>query len=347
MRANRYINIVSVTAVSLLLFSGCGTGIANLNAYRPYEIPRADVMPSKQALKGEKVKVVITSIDDSGFNEARSANLGKALMRMIETKIAKDKAIEVLDRSATQKFEDEMRLSEMNGVVSEDNIILDSADYAISGELKNASFTSRFVQARQWTDDKGKVYVTPAHYVYTAEVDGQIKIYALPSMRIEKIIPFSDNKSRNEDSKFLGKRAYVDHGLLNKAAEDAIHGARIELKNFFAPKGYIIEARELDGDKIVKISLGSQDGIKEGDELEIFTKKRVQNLLTEDESIESHRIARAKISDKIQKRSAWAEIEDELDGDEIHLGDEVKVLYTKGFMDYMNDMGRLTNSLAK
>ncbi len=339
---------VGITALAALVsLSGCGAAIENLNAYKPYEIPRADIMPSKEAIKGGKIKVVIMSVDDSGFAAARSSNLGEGINRMIETKIAKDRAIEILDRSATQKFEDEIRLNEMNGAVSSDNALLDSANYAIAAELKNASFTSRFVQTQRWTDDKGKVHVIPAHYIYTAEVDGQIKIYELPSMRIDKIIPFSDNKRRSEDSKFLGKRAYVDNGLMSNAAEDAIHAARIELKNFFAPKGYLIEARRDGSDTIIKISLGSQDGIKEGDELEVLTRKRTTNLLTEEESVELHRVAVAKVSNQIQAKSAWAAIESEIDGEQIRLGDEVKVLYSKGFMDYMNDMGRLGNSLAK
>jgi len=331
----------------VILFSGCGTAIDNLSVYKPDQIERAELMPSQKALSGEKFKVVIMSVDDGAFHVAKNANLGQALTRMLENEIGRDQAIEILDRSATKKFEEEIKLDEMNGVAVGENILLDSANYAVVGELKNASFTSRFVQRSKWVDSKGRVLIIPSHYVYTAEVDGQIKIYELPSMKIKKIIAFSDNKSRNEDSRFLGTRVYVDNGLIIKAGEDAIHTARIELKNFLAPKGYLIDSRSSGGDRIIKISLGSDNGIKEGDKVEITTQKAVVNQLTEETSIESYKVAEATVSDKIQKKTAWAHLDSEVSGERIRLGDEAKVVYKKGFMDYVNDAGKFANSIAK
>jgi len=336
-----------IGVLSIMLLSGCGTAIDNLSAFKQHHMEKAELMPSQKLLAGEKLKVIIMSVEDAGFATAKSANLGNALTRMLESEIGRDQAINILDRSATKKFADEIKLDEMNGVSTGENILLDSANYAVVGELKNASFTSRFVARSSWIDDKGRRHVIPSHYIYTAEVDGQIKIYELPSMKIVKIIPFSDNKNRNEDSRFLGSRTYVDHGLVNKAGEDAIHAARIELKNFLAPRGYLIGGRSLDGDRIIKISLGSKNGILEGDSIEIFTKKKVVNQLTDEITIEKYKVGFATVSDKIQEKSAWAHLDEEVEGESVRLGDEVKVIYSKGFMDYVNDAGKYANSLSK
>jgi len=336
-----------MTSALILLFTGCGTAIENLNVYQPEPIQKAELMPSQQALAGEKFKVVVMSVEDSGFKIAKSANLGRALTKMLENEIGRDQSIDILDRSVAEKFENEIKLDEMNGATSGENALLDSANYIVLGELKNASFTSRFVQRKTWIDSKGYTHVIPAHYNYTAEVDGQIKIYELPSMKIKKIIAFSDNKTRSEDSKFLGDRVRVDNGLINKAGEDAIHSARIELKNFLAPKGYLIGARSYDGNRIIKISLGLNNGIQEGDIVEIRTKKVVTNQLTEQTEEEIYKVADATVSDKIQRNTAWAHLNEEVPGEEIHLGDEVKVVYTKSVMDYVNDAGKLVNRMSK
>jgi|GEM_PF-1084927 len=335
-----------VGTVMLMIFTGCGTAIENLSAFKPDNMQRAELMPSQKALAGEKFKVVIMSVEDKDFKVAKDANLGQALRRMLESEIGIDQSIEILDRAATQKFEEEIKLGEMNGVEGE-SILLDSANYAVVGELKNASFTSRFIERSSWVDKKGYRHVIPAHYIYTADVDGQIKIYELPSMKIKKIIAFSDNKQRSEDSKFLGNRIVVDHGLLNKAGEDAIHTARIELKNFLAPKGYVIGGRSLDGARIIQISLGYENGVKEGDSVQIKTKKITINQLTEATSVEEYVVGEATVSDKIQKKTAWAHLDKELPGEMVHLGDEVKIIYTKDFMDYVNDAGSVMNKLAK
>jgi len=334
-------------SVLILAFTGCGTAIDNLNAFKPHPMEKTELMPSQKALKGEKFKVVIMSVEDAHFKLARNANLGVALRRMLETEIGIDQSIEILDRQASDKFEDEIKLGEMNGDVEGENILLDSANYAVVGELKNASFTSRFIQRSSWVDKEGRRHYIPAHYIYTAEVDGQIKIYELPSMKIQKIIPFSDNQTRSEDSKFLGKNVRVDHGLINKAGEDAIHAARIELKNFLAPRGYLIGGRSYEGDRIIKISLGYGNGVKEGDDIEIKTKKKVINQLTEEESIEEYVVGYGTVSDKIQRKTAWVHLDSEVEGEMVRLGDEVKVIYTKDFMDYVNDAGKMVNNVTK
>jgi len=321
----------------LFFFSGCGTAIDNLGVFQPEPIQRAELMPSQKALKGEKLKVVVMAVEDANFDLAKRANLGKALTRMIETEIGRDKAVDILDRSVSERFEEELKLTELNGEDNEDNMLLASADYAVVGELKNASFNSRFIARSSWTDKKGKTYVTPAHYIYEAAVDGQIKFFELPSMKLKKIISFSDTESRSEDSRFLGNRVRVDQGMLNRAGSNAIRSARIELKNFLAPKGYLIDARTYDGDHIIKISLGLNNGLKEGDLIEITTKKRVTNQLTEESNVESYLVAYATVSNKIQERTAWAQLDEVLDGEEIRLGDEVKVVYSKSFFDYVHD----------
>jgi len=338
---------VMLASAALLLFSGCGTALDNLNAFKPDPIQKATLMPSQKALAGEKFKVVFMSVEDAGFKEAKGANLGKALTRMLESEIGRDQSVDILDRKVAEKFQNEIKLGEMNGAIAGENTLLDSANYIVLGELKNASFTSRFVQRSSWVDDKGYRHVIPAHYIYTAEVDGEIKIFELPSLKIKKIISFSDNKSRTEDSEYRGNRVYVDNGLMNKAGEDAIHTARIELKNFLAPKGYLIGARSYDGKRIIKISLGSDNGIQEGNTIQIKTKKTVVDQLTEKTDVEEYVVGSATVSDKIQKRTAWAHLDSIAEGEDIHLGDEVKVVYSKGFMDYMNDAGKIVNNMAK
>jgi len=313
----------------VLFFSGCGTAIENLNAFKQDHIQKSEVMPSAKEITSGKHKVIIMDVEGYGV----SSQLGQTLTREIESEIVSDQSVELLDRAASNRFKREIKLSEMNGVSTNDNVLLQSADYAIVGELRKASFTSQYVKRTVGVDGNGKKFEVPSHFIYKAEVSGQIKIYELPSMKIKKTVPFSATKTRAEDSNYGNRGLKSDPALVSKAAVAGIHKAKYEIKNFLTPKGYLIGARSLDSDRIIRLSLGSNNGIKEGDKIEIFTKTIVVNQLTDKEMVEERKIGFATVSDQIDSTTSYARLDSVNEGDTIHIGDRVSVLYEKSFME--------------
>ncbi len=334
-------------SILLFLFSGCGATIDSIEAFAPIPMEESAFMPSKEEVQSGKTKVVLTRIDDSNFRLAQEANLGQSLLVELERELSQSGTVEVLDRTIAQKFENEIRLSELDESSQMSEIELSVAKYAISGSLSNAQFTSRFTQTQRWTDKEGKVYVIPAHYNYTASVSGILKIYAIPSMKVLKTIEFSDNTSRQEDSRFYGNnhRPLDMVGMINKAGRDAIHSTRHAFKNFLAPKGYIMEQRS-DGDMtIVYVSIGSADGLETGEDVEIFSVHSSINPFTEEQEVQSIKIADGIVSNKLSEHRAWIIIEEQTQ--EIKLGDYVKARYSKEFGDYLNDFTKAYNGYLR
>lgn len=326
--------------LTLLFLSGCGASIGSLEAFAPVPLENSAFMPTKEEIKSGKTKVVLTPIDDTKFTLAQSANLGQSLYVELERQLSTSGTVEVLDRTISEKFENEIRLSELHqaSLMSEDDLSV--AKYAISGSLSNAQFVSRFVQTQRWTDKKGKVYVIPSHYDYTASVSGILKIYAIPSMKILKTIAFSDSAKRSEDSNNRGNNHYPPDvgGMLNQAGRSAIHATRHDFKNYLAPKGYVMQQRS-DGDKkIVQVNIGKADGLETGNEVEIYTVQSSTNPFTQEEEIEDIKIAKGLISDQIEEHRAWIILKEQ--SREIKLGDYIKANYTKEFFDYINDLAK-------
>ena len=336
-----------LSLVTVLMFGGCGAAIGNLEAYNPVPLQRAEHMPSKEEIKSGKSKIVLFKIDDKGFRAAERANVGQSLYVEVARQLTQSGTVEILDRKIADRLENEIRLAELNqeGTMSDDELSV--ARFAVAGEISNADFTSRFVQRNVWYDKKGRKHVVPAHYIYTASVSGLIKIYAIPSMRIVKTIEFNDNKSRREHSQFLQSAQQFDAGLINGAGRDAINAARIDLKNFFAPKGFILSKRS-DGKKnLFQVTLGSQHGLRKGNNVNIYSIKSIPNPLTGEDETEEVVIAKGKVSEKLTANRAWIIVEDENPSNPVHLGDYMKVEYSKGTLDYLNDLGRGYNMLLK
>lgn len=330
-----------------LLFSGCGSSIGNLQSFSPVPLQKTEFMPAKDEVKSGRSKIIMFKIDDSGFAAGKRANVGDSLYVEIARVLTQGGTVEILDRTVADKLEDEIKLAELSGSLNAQDDMLDTARYAVAAEISNASFSSRFVAASSWYDKKGIQHIIPAHYIYTASLSGLIKIYSIPSMKIVKTIELHDNKSRRENSRFLQKGQQFDAGLVNGAARDAVHAARIELKNFFAPKGYIMEKRTDGSTNIFQITIGSRHGLTQGDTVNVYTMKSSQNPLTGESEVEESLVTTGKVSELVSDTKAWIVVDEEDPLNPVHLGDYAKIEYTKGALDYLNDFGRSYNSLLK
>lgn len=293
-------------------------------------------MPSKEELKSGKTKVVLTRIDDKNFKLARKANLGQSLRVELERRLAKSGTVEILDRRIAKKFENEIRLSELNEQSQMSEFELSVAKYAISGNISNAQFTSQFVQIKKWTTKEGKVYVIPAHYNYTASVSGLLKIHLIPSMKVVKTISFSGTSSRSEDSKYYGDNHLPSDtlGMINKAGSSAIYSTRYDFKNFLAPKGYIMQQRDDEDKSILEVNIGSADGLRKGDDVKVFSVKNIINPLTEEEELHHVKVADGIVSNKLTPHRAWIIVEDKTSA--VKIGDYIKANYSWGFGDFFN-----------
>jgi hypothetical protein len=282
----------------LLCFSvaGCAPTIANLAEYHAVQLSQADFMPTAEQVKSGKVKVVVFPLTEN-TDLAKRTNLGAVTAGAVESQLA-DGAVELVDRNNAAKLRQEVQLAEINdhGTYNGPEV----ADFAISGSVDKATLGN----------DR-------------AAVSGKIKIIRLPSLKIVKTITFSDS--------ILGTSG--NSSLVVTAATDAIHSARIELKNYFAKKGYVLEKRSKNDETIYKINLGTEDGLKTGDTCQIYTISRTVNAITQEETTEELLLGEGTVSNQIGTNYSWLIIEDADMQSPVRLGDYIKLKHSKEMLE--------------
>lgn len=315
-----------------LAMAGCSsTTIKNLDAMQPVNLKPSDIMPSKQALAGKPPRVVVFEGDHGSSDLAKSSKVGATIAREIEKQLAATH-VELVDRKLATKLQQELRLAEMKGKAEYQGPEI--ADIAIVSVVSNASTGSSFTESTSWVDDKGRRHTTPPQCTYGGSVSGSIRVYQMPSMRAATSIELNGKATSSEDSRSsnCGMSKSGAEQMVRAAAANGISSGRSEILNIFAPRGYVIEQRSGDGKHILKITLGSNHGLKRGMKLDVFSISRSVNPLTNEASVDSFVVGNAFVSDKIGNDNAWVIIDKEMI-DQVRLGQPVQVQFKKTFMD--------------
>ncbi len=340
MKSSKILYIASL--LTLLTITSCTPTISNFDKYQKQFFAKTRFMPSKEKIKQKAPKVVVFSLDENSNQTAKQAGLGISIANNVENILSKNRLAKLVDRSAAKKLQKEIALSEMKKTGSYKGP--EVADYAVSGSISNASFSSKYSNGSTYINPRsGQLITIPPRFTYISEVSGNLKIYELPSLSVIDTIEFSGKSSRNESVQQKGgfrlggiqiggeqmKGIDRDDGLVRKAGEDSIINAITDIKNSFAKTGYILEKRIYDDKVIFKINLGSLDGLKHGDKFEVIGKYESQNPITEEVETKRRIIAKGTISDKIDPKTSWIIIDDEDNIKNIRLGDLVKIKYEK------------------
>ncbi len=327
----------------LVLFaSSCAPTIKNFSNYQKQFISKSSFMPSKENLEGKLPKVAVFAFDANENQVAIETSLGNTLADKVENILSQNRLASLLDRKATEKLAKEIALVEMNKTGSYKGPQV--ADFAVSGSISNAGFTSKYSNGSTYIDPKtGNVITIPPSYKYSSQVTGNLKIYELPSMAVVEVIEFDNKEGRSENVSQDGgvsfgglqiggekaKAAQRDDNLVRKAGIGAIDDIKVNLQNAFSKRGYVLEKRVYDNKSIFKISLGSTDGINQGDKFEVSGQYESENPITNEMEVETRIIAKGVVADKVEPKSAWVLIDDAKTADLIRLGDVVKMKYKK------------------
>lgn len=326
----------------LILASSCAPTIKNFDSYQKQFLNKSSFMPSKDNLEGKLPKVAVFAFDENDNKVATQASLGASLADKVEEILSQNRLASIVDRKAAAKLEKRnfSCRNEKTGSYKGPQV----ADYAISGSISNAGFASKYSSGSTYFDPKtNNLITTPPSYKYSSEVKGNLKIYELPSLAVVGIVEFYDSSSRSENVSQDGglslgqlqiggqkaKAADRDDSLVRKAGISAIEDVKVDLQNAFSKKGYILEKRVFDNKAIFKISLGSIDGIKQGDKFDVSGQYESQNPITNEIEVETRIIASGVVADKIDPKSSFVIIDDAKKAESIRLGDVVKFKYKK------------------
>lgn len=330
--------------VSLINIS-CVPTIKNFAKYDKQPILKSELI-NKAELKKNISSVVVFPFNNK--NQKNQSSLGQALAVNIENILVANKLANLQDRNAFNKLEKEILLAEItdNSTNYKGPI---KADFVISGEISEASFTHKFIAAQYvYNSNSSLPYRIPPKHKYTANFSGNIKIYQLPELTVKEIIPLKANSTIYEDA--IEQRSWLintkvdtsnlkkeNQSLLKEAAFKSLKKNQHILKNIFSNyrKSYILEKRYNGKKYIFKISTGKNFNLKHGQKVKIFQKLKTINPLTNKETLETHQLGVGIISNIINENSAWIIVKDKNVAGKLKLGDFVTVIYPRSFASYI------------
>jgi len=328
------------------LLTGCfmgGSNIKDISSFQNRPLVKTSIMPTKAQLSGAKTRVIVLGVDDSNVAIAKNAKLGSAIGNKIETLLA-DTGVDLVDRKLATKLQKEIQLAELKG--RHDYKGPEVADFSVTGKIVTASFTKTYHTAKSWVDKKGQSHYTPPRCSYSASVEATLKVHALPSLNLVDTITITDSESRSQDLSDHGYGHYTRNhqcppynkaqldSLITAAGSDAVYESKVQLKNNFAPRGYITEYRvNNDGKNIFKITMGKLAGIKEDQEVDILQMFKNEDQLTGKTNVEERKLVEGTVSNQVGQKYAWIVIDDVAKAKRIRLGDTVKVRFEDSFFD--------------
>jgi hypothetical protein len=320
------------TIISALALTGCATTSDNFTQYQSVSMNKADILPTEESLAGEKFKVVIFTADDGGSKLAKKAKAGYSVATTLEKYMA-EAGVEIVDRKLAKILEAEMAAAE--DLVESTYQGPDIADYAITGSISTAQVGASFTERSSYKDKKGKIHIIPAYCTYSAQVAANLKLHTLPALTYSKTISIDDSVSSTTDTNNSNcpLSASQQQSMVRSAAVEAVKDSRIEFKNYFSPKAYVLEHRVFEDQDIFKLSAGTNLGFKAGDKLKFYNLRKSINPITNVTTNEESPVTEGKVEKELVFDTyAWVSVDHEK-AKNIKLGDFVKISYSKGFLE--------------
>jgi len=302
--------------IFFLFFTACSLKI-NPAEFHKVNAPKAKYLPSQNELQSQKVLILNVTSDDP-----KGAFLIPEYKNLIESLISQTSAV-LVRRNKKTTLQEEILYSQ-EAELSSSNI--DNANYIITAKIVSTNYHYTYHKGYYWKDKKGHTHYSPPYYSYEACVGAQMKIIKIPQNYIVKTLYL--NGCAYDTSRNL---VNLSRMLLEKALIEAVDSIKTDIKNIFAKKGYIIEIRKKDDTTIIKTTLGKKDGLKEGDEVAIYTIKESPNPLTGKPYKEIIKIGNAEVSNVIHENASWLVVKDQKEP--VKLGDFVKPVYEKSFFE--------------
>lgn len=301
-----------------LMMSGCSSITVDPSSLRnEMQLPLSASNPSPAGASASKV--VIFEVDTSKSATAKQAEAGAPVQFELDRYI-NEAGAELVDRNLAATLKDEVIRAEMGGAGVYTGAPV--ADYAIRTTITQANFGSQFKEQSSWVDKKGKYHVTPASCNYSGAVSITVDVYTVPELKRVKSILGSGSASASEDA----RNSNCNGGgaaLVRSASKDAVYDIQEELKEFFAPVGYVLNGYEIDGGKfILKTSLTPAFGAQAGKSVYITSVTA---------GGDRYPMGKGKIVEPVVASGAFVLVDKELIS-KVSIGDEVRVDHSCSFL---------------
>ena len=275
-----------------------------VSAVREIDLEKSDVPVRKDWAEGQRVKVIVTPVEGSDFQAVRHSQLDALLSRGLERAVDEAGA-EVIDRALASRLRDELRLAEARGSGSFDGPAV--AHFAVKASFDKVAVNSLREEKGIFSKLISKKDEPPV-YRHQLVVEGSVRVYELPNMRLLQTLQFSESFADENASPGLPN---VD-ARLRDAFEKAFVRIRSDFKNLIAPRGAVLRKGMTESGVVFQVMIGREHRV------EPRSKVRIVSLAA---SGEERTVAEATVTADIGPRSAWVSVGDPQAAAKIREGD--------------------------
>lgn len=289
-------------------------------------IPHSDV--KMKTSEGQKAIVLPVDVA-AGIDYPQT--MANAFRHRLESQVNESGA-KLVDRSLAGKLKTEIKLAEQSGRYNTNGVAI--ADYAILAEVNSVNLKYSFDDEETKVNDEGEKKYYPASCTFTGEVEGLVKVVALPSMEVVKRIEIADSEMRIFEQDRPDSDCPISNGqykrLIEEAAKNAVN-RNDDLKNQLAASGLVEELRVCEEyGPMIRVSMGSKLNVQPDQAVEISSAEHIE-LSDGSKEVEHSLVGKGEVAAEenrhgIKPNYSWVGI-DEKDIIKIQRGNLVEARY--------------------
>jgi hypothetical protein len=323
--------------IGLVLSSfGCASSrVSNLDAYEKIPMNRVVPYPSERELRKRAFDIVVVDRPSAGFDD-ETLEIPRAQVRRGLERIAAAAGAGVIDRSLqdVSEIRTEAILGEFDGRAAD---AVTGADYALGTRFATYRYASSWEKPFKFLWESAEdVAAKPGTCSHTVEVEFDVQVIEIGANdRVEKtfaLVHSAELTTKDVDSACTISLPTLSV-LYETALDEALGCLNFPLGRLLAPRGHVSDHRmapEVER-HIFRVSLGSAQGIQQGDTVEIRREQRTMS--PSGEELRTERVlSLGRVTDQIAPQASWVAIDlsnvrgDILDGDVVRPVEEEGLL---------------------
>jgi len=326
-------------ALGLVGFGCASSSVSDLDAYDKIPMNRVVPYPSKPELRKRAFEIVIVDRPSVGIDDATLQTPRAQVRRELEAIAAKSGAA-IIDRSlgALRAIQTEGVLSELDGREAD---AVRGADFALATRFSTYRYSSTWEKPFKFLwQSEDDVAGKPGTCDHLVEVGLDVQVIEIGTNdRVEKT--FALEHSAEQSNKDLDSACTIApvtlSVLFETALDEALSCLHLPLGSTLAPRGHVMAHRKAPESErhIYRVSLGSAQGIQQGDTVEIRREQRSTSPSGE-ESRSERVLALGRVTDQVTAQSAWIAVDPSKAASEILEGDVVRPIEMEGLLDSLS-----------
>lgn len=327
--------LIGIAAI-MGMIGGCATGrVSNIEAYDEIAMNKVVPYPDRADLRKRAYELIVVDRPAVGI-DASTLVKPRAQVRGALLRVAAEAGAAVIDQSLSPlgELRTEGVLVELEGRETED---VTGADFALATRFSKYQYSAEWKKPFKllWQSE-ADVVGKPGICIHRAEVEVDIQLSEVGSDgKITKTYALEHSAEQgNKDLDPACTIAPVTLGVLfEKALDEALSCLNIPLGSKLLPRGHLTGHRKAPGAErhIYRISLGSAQGIRPGNDIEVRREQR--SMSPSGEEIREERvIAKGVVTDHVRAQQSWVALDPTKATGALLEGDVVRPFLSDGLL---------------